>query len=254
VVRVPRRAEGAVCLRDELAWLPRLAPHLPVRVPVSDVVVPGDDAFEWPIAGYPMIAGVTADRTAGDGLDDARVARRIAAALHALHRLDLDDDHGAPGDRMRKGDLAFRMRDIEVRARDLVERGEIPAEVGRRCVAAAAAWAGVHEVTLAEARWVHGDLHPRHIVIDGGRLSGIIDWGDLHRGDPAVDVSLAWTLLGARARAAFLGELTPDPDLEVRARLRALFYGLVFVGYGRDIGDHDFLRTGHRTLAALDIT
>jgi aminoglycoside phosphotransferase (APT) family kinase protein len=49
--------------------------------------------------------------------------------------------------------------------------------------------------------WVHGDLLPGNILIDNGRLSGIIDWGCAGIGDPACEAMLAWSLPpGARHR------------------------------------------------------
>ena len=70
----------------------------------------------------------------------------------------------------------------------------------------------------------HGDLHIRHLVVDtGGALSGVIDWGDVCRGDPSIDLSLLWS--SARRPAA----PTSSPrtarsrdDQLVRARVLAI--------------------------------
>src|SRR5687768_15318644 len=37
--------------------------------------------------------------------------------------------------------------------------------------------------------WIHGDLHPGNLLVSGGRLSAVIDFGDLAAGDPATDAS-----------------------------------------------------------------
>jgi aminoglycoside phosphotransferase (APT) family kinase protein len=38
----------------------------------------------------------------------------------------------------------------------------------------------------------HGDLHVRHLLVDGdGSAAGVIDWGDLCLADAAVDLSIA---------------------------------------------------------------
>jgi aminoglycoside phosphotransferase (APT) family kinase protein len=56
----------------------------------------------------------------------------------------------------------------------------------------------------AQAVVVHGDFHMRHLLLDDRRaLAGVIDWGDVHRGDPAVDLQIAWSLLPPPARPAF---------------------------------------------------
>ena len=47
-----------------------------------------------------------------------------------------------------------------------------------------------------EAVVVHGDLHVRHVLVsDAGAPSAVIDWGDLCVADPAVDLSLYWSVL-----------------------------------------------------------
>src|SRR4029453_4601474 len=31
--------------------------------------------------------------------------------------------------------------------------------------------------------WLHGDLHPRNVLVEHGMIAGIIDWGDITSGD-----------------------------------------------------------------------
>ena len=76
----------------------------------------------------------------------------------------------------------------------------------------------------AAPRIVHGDLHLRHVLIDGGRLSGVIDWIDVGRADPAVDLALYWGFVPPAGRPAFLdayGSIGRNQLL--RARLLAIF-------------------------------
>ena len=70
----------------------------------------------------------------------------------------------------------------------------------------------------------HGDLHVRQLLVADGRLGGIVDWVDLCRSDPAVDLSIAWSFLETEAQAAFFAEYGPiDRACELRARVVALF-------------------------------
>src|SRR5206468_2023921 len=60
--------------------------------------------------------------------------------------------------------------------------------------------------TLPPARHTavcHGDLHMRQLLVDDGELTGIVDWVDVCRSDPAVDLSVAWSTLDAEARPVF---------------------------------------------------
>ena len=45
------------------------------------------------------------------------------------------------------------------------------------------------------ATWIHGDLHPGNVMMRDGRLSGVLDFGDVTAGDPARDLSVVWMLL-----------------------------------------------------------
>ncbi len=50
-------------------------------------------------------------------------------------------------------------------------------------------------------QWVLGDLHPGNLIVDRGRLSAVVDFGDLCGGDPACDLGVASMMLDASARA-----------------------------------------------------
>ena len=87
--------------------------------------------------------------------------------------------------------------------------------------------------------WIHGDLHPGNLLVSGGRLSAVIDFGDLAAGDPATDLSVIWMLLPPSARQTFLTsareEFDPlDDDTVMRARGWALALGLAYLANSRD--------------------
>ena len=63
---------------------------------------------------------------------------------------------------------------------------------------------------------VHGDLHFRQVLVEGGELSGVIDWGDVCRGDPSVDFPLYWSSLTTEGRAEFRRLLDAYHDAKVR--------------------------------------
>ena len=82
------------------------------------------------------------------------------------------------------------------------------------------------------------------MLVDGGRLSGIIDWGDMARGDSATDLACAWTLLSSgAARAQFWDAYGASSGERARGRAWAVFFGAALadsgeprhVGIGRSI-------------------
>ena len=102
--------------------------------------------------------------------------------------------------------------------------------------------------------WLHGDLHPVNILVHDGRVSGVIDFGDITSGDPATDLAVAWMLLPVAChdafRAAYRDAGGPlDDPLWARARGWALRLGLVFLAHSAD--NPQLHEVGRLTLAAV---
>ena len=73
----------------------------------------------------------------------------------------------------------------------------------------------------------------------------MIDWGDVHLGDPALDLSIAFSFLPPAARSRFrqvYGAI--DAATWQRARFRAIHYGALLVEYGRSIEDEALREMG----------
>jgi aminoglycoside phosphotransferase (APT) family kinase protein len=101
--------------------------------------------------------------------------------------------------------------------------------------------------------WLHGDLHPANLLVHHGRLSAVIDFGDITSGDPATDLSVAWMLLPAPARATFRdasgGSIAVDDDTWTRARGWALALALAYLANSAD--DPVIEREAHQVIAAV---
>jgi aminoglycoside phosphotransferase (APT) family kinase protein len=70
--------------------------------------------------------------------------------------------------------------------------------------------------------WVHGDLQPGNLLVAGGRLSAVIDFGGLNLGDPACDLQPAWNMFTGDSRQRFRAELRADDASWLRSRGWAL--------------------------------
>jgi aminoglycoside phosphotransferase (APT) family kinase protein len=71
----------------------------------------------------------------------------------------------------------------------------------------------------AFATWIHGDLHPRNVLVQEGKITGIIDWGDISWGDRATDLASVWMLFSERsARERALIDYGADADTVLRAK------------------------------------
>lgn len=186
-VRLPSRQIAAPLVLHEQACLPRLAPRLPLPVPTPVRCGAPGRGYPWPWSVVPWLPGTTADRAA----PHPEEATTFAAFLAALHSPAPPD---APANSMRGVPLQQRASMVTARLQRLRARtSAITPEVE-------AAWADALAAPVAtDRRWLHGDLHARNVLVQHGRLSGIIDWGDVTAGDVATDLASIWMLFGEAA-------------------------------------------------------
>jgi aminoglycoside phosphotransferase (APT) family kinase protein len=84
---------------------------------------------------------------------------------------------------------------------------------------------------------VHGDLHARQILVHDGHVTGVVDWVDLGRADPAVDLAILWSFVDPRDRSDFLATYGPVADDQlVRSRVVAVWLCAALAVAARDTG------------------
>lgn len=228
IVRVPRRAASAALIEHEQRWLPRLSPSWPLPVPVPLRVGRPGCGFPWPWSVVAWFPGQTA--LVAPVQDIATAATTLGQFLRALHQPAPGD---APHNPWRSIPLAARagfLREHLQQVDGLVDRAAVLALWDR--VLSTRPHAG-------PPSWIHGDLHPGNLLLSGGRLTAVLDFGDLAAGDPATDFSVAWMWLPPSARSTFRsaarGESDPlDDDTWMRARGWALVLGLGYLASSRD--------------------
>lgn len=223
LVRLPRRAVAAELVAHEQRWLPELAGRLPLPVPAPVRVGQPTARYPWSWSVVPFFPGRTAaDRDRGD-LRSAPAA--LGGFLDALH---VPAPAAAPVNAFRGIPLAGRAEGV---MNGLAHVGAAERAAALRIWETAAAATAWHGPPL----WLHADLHPANILVDRGRISAVIDFGDMTSGDPATDLSLAWTLFTAQDRAAFRQAYGRADDATwQRARGWALALSLVFLTNSAD--------------------
>ena len=249
--RFPRRAIAIPLVERELAVLPRLAPAVPVSIPEPRFVGRPSDRFPWPFFGTPLLPG---REPADAGLsDEDRVMLggtlgRFLRALHSRETLELvDPDRALPVDFNRRSDMAFRVPRARENLAYLDEVGlwRPPASVERILATAEPLPPSRAELVLA-----HGDLHQRHVLVAEGALAAVIDFGDVCRADPCLDLVLVWSLLTPSGRERFFSEygLVGDEQL-LRARVLAIGLDSMLARYAHEVG-HASL--GREAVAGLE--
>ena len=217
VVRLPLTPSGGADAELERTWLPRLAPLLPVAIPVPvGQGVPTDElpadwgVYHW-LPGENPVEGVASVGLAGD----------LAAFVRSMSRVDLPDGPAA----YRGGSLTEQ--DAGTRAA-IAELGD---RVDTRVVTAAWDEALGAPEWSGPPVWLHADLMPGNLLVAEGRLSAVIDFGTLGVGDPSCDLIPAWNLLTADTREVFRAGLDVDDATWARGRGKALSMALIQLPY-----------------------
>ncbi len=241
--RFPRREIALDGVRRELRMLPALAPLLPLPIPLPVFVGCASAEFPWPFFGGPLVPGRELAEAELDDGARAALARSLGQFLRVLHDVRIPVE--LPVDPISRADMQVRAP----RARErLIELGHLDP------CAEAILTAGLELPPPERLALVHGDLHVRHVFVDDGRLSGVIDWGDICWSDPAVDLVLVWCALPPAARPAFFAEYGQvSEEGLLRARVLSLFLCAVLALHARAEGlehvERESLAGLERTLA-----
>ncbi|MFD9964924.1 aminoglycoside phosphotransferase family protein [Amycolatopsis sp. NPDC058986] len=225
VERRPRRPEVAARLRAEVRLMPWLAPRLPLPVPVPHVL------SEAPlVVRHELVPGEPLERA------DADAGHRLGVFLRALHDAPSDEAirRGVPSAEEAAKEHAAMIDRFRAEVVPMLPADHRPA--------AGALLDATRE--LSGDTLVHGDLGPEHVLAGENGLTGIIDFGDTHIGDAAID--LAWALYGTPRTFADAVATTYDATSEQRERaLRWHQLGPWHeVTHGLDTADPDTVRDG----------
>lgn len=218
-VRLPSAAHYVAQVEKEHTWLPKLAPHLPLSIPVP--IAKGAPALDypWPWSVYAWLEGEPACEELID--DSEAFARSIAGFLVDLRRVDITSAPVADQHNFYRGG-ALSVYDSETRT---------ALESLTGCIDTASAleiWEAAISTTWSGPNvWVHGDIACGNLLVKDGSLHAVIDFGSSAVGDPACDLVIAWTMLDERSRHVFRSEIALDDATWARGRGWALWKALI---------------------------
>ena len=225
-LRLPRRALAAKLIVNEQRWLPVLQQHLPLPVPAPVRIGVPQGGYPWHWSVIPWFDGKTAD----EAMPDRTQGATLASFFNALHV-------APPTDAPRN---AFRGVPLRQRAAKFAAcLDSLTAKAGPLDARLIDIWHAALDAPMdMPDTWIHGDLHPRNVLASAGRITAVIDWGDIAAGDRACDLAAIWLLLpDPAARAAALADcVSVSPPTWARARGWALLLAVILhdAGYSGD--------------------
>jgi aminoglycoside phosphotransferase (APT) family kinase protein len=241
VFRFPRRTLGAQLLESELKLMPVIAPRLPLPVSVPIFIGRATERFPWSFAGYELIAGDELCRAKFTEAQRRSLAEPLGTFLRELHSIEPEfaREQGAGLDPMRRLDVPHRAAQTREKLAYIMEH---------RLIDSAEPFLAIVDSTPPDYRarkdvLVHGDFYSRHVIVnEAGTLAGVIDWGDVHLGDPATDLMAAWILVPPDARATFFAAYgSIEPLAWTMARFRGLYHTCNVIPYAHQTGGDPLL-------------
>ena len=213
--RFPSADEYSKQVEKEQFWLPKLAPLLPLKIPIPLAMGKPGEGYPWHWSVYSWLDGKTASL---EGIDDVRqFASSLAEFLVALQKIDTTGGPMAGAQNFYRGG-SLAVYDIETR-QAIKALGDNP-----NAKIMTEVWdAALSSTWQSSPVWVHGDIAVGNLLVSGGQLSAVIDFGQLGVGDPACDLAIAWTFFTGESRDVFRAALKLDTATWARGRGWALW-------------------------------
>lgn len=218
-VRLPSADAYVAQVEKEHRWLPVLARHLCLRIPIPVAIGRPSAEFSRPWSVYRWIEG---DPASVERIASLSVfASDLARFLRELYAIDARGGP-APGAHNFFRGGSVDIYDTQTRKSIQLLSDEVDAE------AATGLWEEALASTWDRAPvWVHGDVGASNLLVVDGELRAVIDFGCAAVGDPACDLTMAWTFFTDESREVFRCGLPLDRATWERGRGWALWKALI---------------------------
>lgn len=239
-VRLPSKERYAPQAEKEQNWLPILSQRLPFQIPVLLETGQPSDVFPYKWGVYQWLEGNTLEL---EWIDDlSRFAKDLAHFLTQLQQIDTSNAPLAGKHCFYRG---APLRIYHTETQQAIHKLSSIIDVGY----AKEIWDKAVRTTWNKPPvWFHGDIAKGNILTKNGALSAIIDFGCCGVGDPACDLSIAWTFLPGQARQIYQSELELDEATWNRGRAWALWKALITIEQQIDTAENEQTKEALNTL------
>ncbi|MBY0501140.1 MAG: aminoglycoside phosphotransferase family protein [Alphaproteobacteria bacterium] len=219
-IRMPSAERYVRQVLKEHQWLPLLAPHLPLPIPQPLAMGEPSKDYPWHWSVYKWLEGTSANSIDLEEENLEVIALQLAQFLAELHKFDAA---GAPTPGLHNWWRAAHTSVYDAETRSLITKLALLIDSEK----ATSLWErAIRSKWEQEHVWVHGDVASGNMLVKDNKLSAIIDFGCMGIGDPACDLTIAWTFFKNKSRQAFRNGFRLDSETWARARGWALWKAL----------------------------
>lgn len=237
VFRFPRRQIAVTLLENEVRLLPEIQSKVSLKIPVPIFIGKPSSAFNWPFVGYEVLSGKTADSACLTDRDRIKNLKNLATFLRELHSFPLAEfiQPWEPHDELQRLNISIRgPQTLERLAKLENTYGLKYLNPFKKCIKNFPIKKYEEKQNL-----VHGDLYAKHMIVDDNlNLTGIIDWGDSHFGNRAVDLSIVYTFVPTSFQDEFFNHYAEvEEEILQLAFFRAIYSSATILVYALDVKD-----------------
>jgi aminoglycoside phosphotransferase (APT) family kinase protein len=242
IFRFPRR-KAAVALMEKESILLNHLPHFSdIKIPRLKYQGMPSSTYPYLYQGYEMIPGCSGYQAELNNQDRIQNIVILAKFLKELHSIDANEalkmgvvSQGTGS----RSNIAETIQVLKERIDKIILRKVI--HINKTCLEDEINVA--KKIHLSEEKcFVHGDLDSRHLIFDGKKLTGIIDWGDTDITNRAVDLDVLWTFFPSSCHAQFFEVYGPiDQDTWQYARFLGLYCAFSLILFAIDLKDEGLL-------------
>ncbi len=220
-VRLPSAERYSLQVDKEQKWLPILSQKLPLPVPIP--LAKGEPNHKYPY-NWSIYEWIDGDTATSERIDDmSKFATALGGFLIALRRINTSGGPG-PGPGHRGGDLNVYNDQTQQAIEILRSKSNLDTNLLVEVWDAAVASKWVNPPV-----WIHGDVSSGNILVKDGEITAVIDFGSAAIGDPACDLSIAWTMFDKDSRDAFRISMDLDDDTWARGKGWTLWKSLILL-------------------------
>ncbi len=212
LIRLPSGEYYSEKIIKENKYLPKLAPHLTTKISKPLKLGKPSTIYPFNFAIYEWIEGKSANLMKFTDKELQIIAKDLSVFLNELHFIkNLKGPSPGKHNGWGGGELNFFDKDTQNQIENLKNIINKSKSLDLWKQAKSSKW-------NKKPVWIHGDFYFGNFLVHNNKLSGVIDFGGMAKGDPAKDLVIAWTFLKNESREIFKYKIKYDSDTWIRAK------------------------------------